>query len=61
MIDDYDECGKDGEMIGRGNWSTRRRPAVVLLSPPQIPHYLSQSQTRASSVGSRGLNVWDAT
>jgi hypothetical protein len=26
--------------IGRGNWSTRKKPAPVLLCPPQIPHDL---------------------
>jgi hypothetical protein len=34
---DYDGeiCGM---MIGRGNRSTRRKPAPVPLCPPQIPH-----------------------
>jgi hypothetical protein len=27
--------------IGRGNWSTGRKPATVLLAPPQIPHELT--------------------
>jgi hypothetical protein len=27
--------------IGRGNWSTRRKPAPVPLCPPQIPHYFT--------------------
>jgi hypothetical protein len=36
---DYD--GEEiGEMIGRGNRSTRRKPALVLLCPPQKPHML---------------------
>jgi hypothetical protein len=35
---DYDD-GEIGEMmIGRGNQSTRRKPAPVPLCPPQTPH-----------------------
>jgi hypothetical protein len=38
MIGDGD-CGEIGGMkIGRGNRSTRRKPAPALLLPPQIPH-----------------------
>jgi hypothetical protein len=38
MIDDGD-CGAVGGMkIGRGNGSTRRKPAPEPLCPPQIPH-----------------------
>jgi hypothetical protein len=37
MIDDGD-CGEIGEMIGRVNRSTLRKPAPVTLCPPQIPH-----------------------
>jgi hypothetical protein len=38
MIGDGD-CGEIGGMkIGRGNQSTRRKPAPAPLSPPQIPH-----------------------
>jgi hypothetical protein len=38
MIGDGD-CGQIGEMqIGRGNQSTRRKPAPAPLRPPQIPH-----------------------
>jgi hypothetical protein len=43
MIDDGD-CGAIGGMkIGRGNLSTRRKPAPAPLCRPQIPH----DQTRA--------------
>jgi hypothetical protein len=43
MIDDVN-CGAIGGMkIGRGNRSTRRKPAPASLCPPQIPH----DQTRA--------------
>jgi hypothetical protein len=34
---DYDD-GEIGGMIGRGNPSTRRKPAPVPLCPPQSPH-----------------------
>jgi hypothetical protein len=38
MIDDGD-CGEIGGIkIGRGNRSTRSKPAPVPLCPPQIPH-----------------------
>jgi hypothetical protein len=39
---DDDECGAVGGIrIGRGDRSTRRKPAPVLLCPPQIPHDLT--------------------
>jgi hypothetical protein len=34
---DYDD-GEIGGIIGRGNGSTRRKPAPVPLCPPQAPH-----------------------
>jgi hypothetical protein len=34
----YYDDGEIGGMIGRGNQSTRRKPAPVLLCPPQTPH-----------------------
>jgi hypothetical protein len=34
---DYDD-GEIGGMIGKGNRSTRRKPAPVPLCPPQTPH-----------------------
>jgi hypothetical protein len=38
MIGDGD-CGEIGGIkIGRGNRSTRRKPAPAPLCPPQIPH-----------------------
>jgi hypothetical protein len=46
MIDDGG-CGAIGGMkIGRGNRSTRRKPASMPLCPPQIPHDLTRAQTR---------------
>jgi hypothetical protein len=50
MIDDGD-CGTiDGMKIGRGNRSTRRKPATVPLCLPQIPHDLIWARTQAAAV-----------
>jgi hypothetical protein len=47
------ECGAVGGMrISRGNRSTRRKPAAVLLCPPQIPHDLTWARSRTAAVGS---------
>jgi hypothetical protein len=55
MIDDGD-CGAIGGMkIGRGNRSTRRKPASMPLCPPQIPRDLSRARTRAAAVGPHEL------
>jgi hypothetical protein len=35
-----------GMIIGRGNQSTRRKPAAVPLSPPQTPHDLPERKPR---------------
>jgi hypothetical protein len=35
---DYDKGEIGGMMIGRGNRSTKRKPASVPLCPPQTPH-----------------------
>jgi hypothetical protein len=43
-------------MIGRGNRSTRRKPAPVPLCPPQTPH-AARTRTRAAAVGSQGLTA----
>jgi hypothetical protein len=46
-----DDCGAIGGMkIGRGNRSTRRKPAPAPVCPPQIPH----DQTRARTPGRHG-------
>jgi hypothetical protein len=60
MIDhDDDDCGAIGGMrIGRGNRSTRRKPALAPLCPPQIPHDLIRATTRAAVVRSRRLTTW---
>jgi hypothetical protein len=52
---DYDN-GEIGGMIGRGNLSTRRKPAPVLLCPPQTPH-AARMRTRAAAVGSQRLTT----
>jgi hypothetical protein len=52
---DYDD-GEIGEMIGRGNRSTRRKPAQVPLCPPQSPH-AARTRTRAAAVGSHRLTA----
>jgi hypothetical protein len=51
---DYDD-EEIGMMIGRGNRSTRRKPAPVQLSPPQTPH-AARTRTRAAAVG-RGMTI----
>jgi hypothetical protein len=53
--DYYD--GENGGMIGRGNRSTRRKPVLVTLCPPQTPH-AARTQTRAAAVGSQCLTAW---
>jgi hypothetical protein len=54
---DDDECGAAGGMIGKGNRSTRRKPAPFPLGPPQIPHDLTWARNRAAAVGSQRLNA----
>jgi hypothetical protein len=58
---DDDECGAVGGMIGRGNWSTWRKPATMSLCSPQIPHDLTSARTRAAAEGSRRLTAWATT
>jgi hypothetical protein len=52
---DYDDV-EIGGMIGRGNRSTRRKPAAVQLCPPQTPH-AARTRTRAATVGSQRLTA----
>jgi hypothetical protein len=52
---DYDD-GDIGGMIGRGNRSTRRKPAPMPLCPPQTPH-AARTRTRAAEVGSQRLTA----
>jgi hypothetical protein len=58
MIDDGD-CGEIGGMkIGRGNRSSRRKPAPAPLCPPQIPHDQTRARIRAAAMGSQRLTAW---
>jgi hypothetical protein len=52
---DYDD-GEIGGMIGKGNRSTRRKPAPVPLCPPQTPH-AALTRTRAAAGGSQRLTA----
>jgi hypothetical protein len=53
------DCGKIGRMkIGRGNRSTRRKPAPAPLCPPQISHDYTWVWTRAAAVESQRLTAW---
>jgi hypothetical protein len=52
---DYDD-EETGEMIGRGNRSTRRKPAPVPFCPPQTPH-AARMRTRGAAVGSQRLTA----
>jgi hypothetical protein len=57
MIDsDYGAVG--GMKFGKGNRSTRRKPAPVPLCPPQFPHDLTSARTRAAEIGSQRLTAW---
>jgi hypothetical protein len=57
MINDDDECGTGGGIrIGRGNRSTRRKPAPVPLCPPQIPHDLTWARTPGRRGGKPATN-----
>jgi hypothetical protein len=53
---DYDD-GEIGGMIGKGNKSTRRKPAPVPLCPPQTP-YAARTRTSAAAVGIQRLTAW---
>jgi hypothetical protein len=57
MIDDDDNGAVGGMRIGRGNRSTRRKPAPVPLCPPQIPRDLTWDRTRAAAVGNQRLTA----
>jgi hypothetical protein len=61
-LSDYDDGEIGGVMIGRGNRSTRRKPAPVPLYPPQTLH-TAWTRTRAAAVGSQrltGRNILEA-
>jgi hypothetical protein len=58
MKDDGDCAAIGGKRVGRGNRSTRRKPAPVPLCPLQIPHNLTRTRTRGAAVGSQRLPPW---
>jgi hypothetical protein len=47
---DYDD-EEIGGIIGRGNRSTRRKPAPLPFGPPQTPH-VARTRTLSAAVGS---------
>jgi hypothetical protein len=52
------DCGAIGGMkIGKGNRSTRRKPATAPLCPPQIPLDHTRDRTRAAAAGSQLLTA----
>jgi hypothetical protein len=53
MIDDGDCRAIGGIKIGRGNRSTRIKPAPAPLCPPQIAHDQTRARTRSTAVGSQ--------
>jgi hypothetical protein len=55
MIDEDDRGPTGGMKTGRGNRSTRRKPAPAPLCPPQIPHDQTRAPTRAAAMGSQRL------
>jgi hypothetical protein len=54
---DYDDGELSGMKIGKGNRSTRRKPAPVPLCPPQIPLDQTRARTRAPALGSQRLTA----
>jgi hypothetical protein len=58
QVIDEGDCGAIGGIkIGRGNWSTRRKPAPAPLCPSRIPHDQTRARTRAAAVGSQRLTA----
>jgi hypothetical protein len=49
---DCEDAKFGGIKIGRGNRSTRRKPAPAPLCPPQVPLEQTRARTRAAAVGS---------
>jgi hypothetical protein len=54
---DYDDGEFGGIKIGRGNRSTRRKPAPAPLCPPQIALDQTRDRTRAAAVGSQRVTA----
>jgi hypothetical protein len=55
---DYADGEFGGMKIGRGNRSTRRKPAASPLCPAQIPLDQTRAWTRTAVVGSQRLTAW---
>jgi hypothetical protein len=55
---DYDAGEFGGMKIGRGNRSTRRKPAPAPLCPPQIVLDQTRLWTWAAAVGRQRLTAW---
>jgi hypothetical protein len=55
MIGEGDCRAIGGMKIGRGNRSTRRKPAPAPFCPPQIPLDQTRDRTQADAVGSQRL------
>jgi hypothetical protein len=60
MIDEGDCEAIGGMKIGRGNRSTRRKPAPAPLCPPQIPHDKTRARTpdRRGGKPAKPLELW---
>jgi hypothetical protein len=58
MLHDYERGAVGGMWIGRGNRSTRRKPAPVPFCPPQIPHDPTRARIWAAAVGAWWLTAW---
>jgi hypothetical protein len=54
---DYDDGEFGGIKIGRGNRSTRRKPAPAPFCPTQIPLDQTKAGTQAAAVGSQRLTA----
>jgi hypothetical protein len=54
---DYDDGEFGGMKSGRGNRSTRRKPAPAPLCPSQIPLDQTRARTGAAAVGSQRLTA----
>ena len=57
VLGDYDDGEFGGMKVGRGNRSTRRKPASPPLCPLQIPLDQTRDRTRAAAVGSHRLTA----
>jgi hypothetical protein len=60
-LGDCEEGEFGGMKIGRGNRSTRRKPAPTPLGPPQILLDQNRARTLAAAVGSQLLTAWAMT